>query len=328
MPDSSLKGKTVVITGASSGVGRATAISFAQSGAQLVLAARRKEALEDVANECREYGARTTYVVTDVTDIQQVQALAAAAIEFGTGVIDVWVNNAGVLNVGAFTDTPMAAHEQVIKTNLIGYLHGAYAALPFFKKQGYGILINNISVGAWTPTPYAIGYAASKFGLRGFSQSLRGELIDFPHIHVCDVFPGFLDTPGIQHAGNYTGVVLKPAPPVYDPMSVGKTIVSMAICPRNEEMVGSAAFLLRAAHFLAPSLTARIAARVMKTYFKKAKPIAETSGNIFEPVEYGSSIYGGWRPPASPQKKALLRTLMVTGLAVGLLLLRRKDFRF
>lgn len=324
MAGSALKGKTVVITGASSGVGRATAVSFARMGAQLVLAARRKEALEDVARECREWGTRTTCVITDVTDIQQVQALANAAIEFGTGTIDVWVNNAGVLNVGSFTDTPMAAHEQVIKTNLIGYLHGAYAAIPYFKQQGYGTLINNISVGAWTPTPYAIGYAASKFGLRGFSQSLRGELTAFPHIHICDVFPGFLDTPGIQHAGNYTGVELKPAPPVYDPMCVAKTITSLAIYPRNEEMVGSAAFLLRIAHFLAPSLTARIAAGVMRTYFKNAKPIAVTSGNIFEPVEYGTSVHGGWRPPASPEKKALLRTLMVTGLAVGLLLLRRR----
>ena len=83
----------------------------------------------------------------------------------------------------------------------MGYMHGAHAVLPYFKDQGYGVLINNISVGGYTPAPYAAGYTASKFGLRGFSQSLKGELYNWPHIHVCDLFPAFLDTPGIQHAG-------------------------------------------------------------------------------------------------------------------------------
>jgi short-subunit dehydrogenase len=323
MEQKEISGKVVVITGASSGVGRATAVAFARKGAQVVLGARREEALAEVVRECEELGAKARYVVTDVTDIQQVQALAAAAIDFA-GRIDVWVNNAGVLNVGSFTDTPAAAHDRVVEVNLMGYLHGAYAALPYFKSQEYGVLINNISVGAWTPTPYAVGYAASKFGLRGFSQSLRGELRSFPHIYVCDLFPGFLDTPGVQHAGNYTGVALQPAPPVYDPQRVARAIVTLAARPRNEEMVGSSALFLRVAHFLFPSLTARIAAGVMESYFKHADPIESTGGNLFHPVEYGTSIHGGWRLPSSPRKKALLRSLLAVGLATGFLLLARK----
>ena len=318
------QGKVVVITGASSGVGRATAQTFARHGATLILAARREQALAEAVKECEELGGKAMYVPTDVTNIQDMQALASAAHTFG-GRIDVWVNNAGVLNVGPFTDTPAAVHDRVIEINLLGYIHGAYAVIPYFKKQQYGILINNISVGAWTPTPYAVGYTASKFGLRGFSQSLRGELSGYPDIHVCDVFPGFLDTPGVQHAGNYTGVALKPAPPVYDPLRVARAIISLVVVPRNEVMVGSAALFLRIAHFLFPNFTSAIAAGVMKTYFRKAPPIPVTSGNLFEPVEYGTSIYGGWRPPESPQRKALKKGLLAAGILIGLaLIVKRK----
>ncbi len=116
--------------------------------------------------------------------------LAATAKAWG-GNIDVWVNNAGLLAAGAFDETPIAVHKKIIETNLTGYINGAHAALSYFKKQGFGILINNISVGGWFPTPYAAAYSASKFGLYGFSQALKGELYRWPHIHICDVFPAF-----------------------------------------------------------------------------------------------------------------------------------------
>lgn len=312
--------KVVVITGASSGVGLAAALAFAQSGATLILAARREAALEAVAEECRQLGATALVVPTDVTNAGAVQELATAAVKFG-GRIDVWVNNAGVLAAGDFLETPVAVHDQVIKTNLMGYVHGAYAVLPYFVQQQYGVLINNISVGGWIPTPYGVGYAASKFGLRGFSEALRGELSKWPRIHVCDLFPAFLDTPGIQHAGNYSGRALKPAPPIYDPQKVARAMVSLAQRPRRAVTVGSAATLLRIAHFISPVLTRTITARAMEAYFKQAAPIAETSGNLFGPVEYGASIHGGWSTPVSARTKNTA-ALLVGGLAVGLLFLR------
>ncbi len=207
-----VKEKLVVITGASSGAGRAIAIEFAKQGAKLVLAARRQQALEEVAAECHELGATTHVVQTDTGDALSIQDLAKAAIEFG-GRIDIWINNAGVLAAGALEDIPAEVNEAVIRTNLLGYIHGAHSVLPYFKQQGYGILVNNISVGGWFVTPYMAAYSASKFGLRGFFESLKGELIQYPDIHICDLYPGFLDTPGMQHAANYTGKSLKPAPP-------------------------------------------------------------------------------------------------------------------
>ena len=311
-----LKGKTVVITGASSGVGYAAALAFARQGARLVLAARREQALNDVVKQCEEAGALALAVKTDVTVSGDVNCLAAKAFEFG-GSIDVWVNNAGVLAGGGFSETPIEIHEQVIRTNLMGYVFGAHAALPYFKKQRSGVLINNISVGGWFPTPYMVSYSASKFGLRGFSESLQAELSKWPGIHVCNLFPAFLDTPGIQHAGNYTGAALKPAPPVYDPQRVARAMVSVARFPRKSVTVGSASTFLRLAHFFLPVLSGAITAKVMEAYFRNAESTAPTSGNILVPVDFGTSIHGGWSKAVEPGKKKMVAAMLIGGLLAG-----------
>lgn len=326
-----LQEKTVVITGASSGAGRATAIEFARYGAKILLAARNMEALDEVEAICREMGALALAVQTDVTDAAAMKKLADTAVEFG-GSLDVWVNNAGVLAAGEFTETPIEIHDQVIRINLMGYIHGAHAAIPYFKQQQYGVLINNISVGGWFPVPYGVGYSASKFGLRGYSEALRGELSSYPHIHICDLFPAFLDTPGMQHAANYSGKFLRPAPPVYDPQKVARAIVSVAQRPKNSVVVGSIAQLLRFAHFLLPAFTRSVTGKVISSYLKKAETAPETSGNLFSPADYGTSIHGGWNLTTDPaaHKKNLITSIAVTGIATGMVVfgimkLRKKN---
>lgn len=314
-----LTNKTVVITGASSGVGRAAAIEFARHGAKVILAARREEALDEVAQECNHLGALAVGVPTDVTDAEAMQRLAEAANEFGGG-IDIWINNAGVLAAGEFTEIPIDVHEQIIRINLMGYLHGAYAVLPYFKKQKRGILINNISVGGWFPVPYGVGYSASKYGLRGYSEALRGELTRYPKIHVCDLFPAFLDTPGIQHAANYTGKVLKPAPPVYDPQEVARAMVSVALHPKKQVTIGGMATFLRLANALLPGLTRTITTKVIETYLKSAEPVPHTTGNLFQPTEYGTGMHGAWSLRAEPQKKSIAGALIIAGLTTALVL--------
>ena len=310
------KKRTVVITGASSGAGRAIALEFARRGDRLVLASRNLAVLEEVADECRIFGAEVKYREIDVTDYHAVLNLAAAADEFGGG-IDVWVNNAGVLAVGAFDETPMEVSTQVLQTNLLGYMHGAHAVLPYFKKRHRGILINNISIGGFLAVPMGVAYSASKFGLRGFGQALKAELAAYPGIFICDVFPAFLDSPGIQHAANYTGKHLKPAPPVYDPVRLAQAIVGLADHPKKEKMVGSVSVLLRLSAGLFPTLTQYIAGTVIKGYLKKADAISTTNGNIFNPVAYGNAVHGGWGVAGKPKA----HRKYITGVAASLALI-------
>jgi short-subunit dehydrogenase len=319
------EGKVVVVTGASSGAGRAIATTLAKEGAQLVLAARRKETLDEVVAECEEAGGKAISIVADVKEMADVYLLAKHAVkEFGG--IDVWVNNAGVLAAGKLDEIPAEVNEDVIRTNLLGYIHGAQAVLPIFKQQGFGTLINNISVGGWYPTPYMAAYCASKFGLRGFFEALKGELKSYPDIHICDLYPGFLDTPGIQHAANYTGKYLRPAPPVYDPMDVARAVLQVMHHPKGKKIIGSSSFFLKMAYTLFPTLSRTITATFIDGYLRRAQETDNTSGNILQPVDYGTSIHGGWQAYFNKLAKRKA-PWMLAGLAVVLVLAtsRHKD---
>ncbi|ACP26779.1 putative short-chain dehydrogenase/reductase [Sinorhizobium fredii NGR234] len=288
-----LKDAVVVITGASSGVGQAAAEEFARRGSKLVLAARDAVALQRVARTCRDVGAAVLVVPTDVTDADAVKELAKKALSFGK--IDVWFSNVGVGAVGRFQETPIEAHEQVIRTNLIGHVNDAHAAIPVFLKQGRGTFINMISLGGFASTPFAAAYSASKFGLRGFSEALRGELADEPDIHICDVYPTFLDTPGVAHGANYTGRRLNVPPPVYDARRAARAIVRLAERPRSAVTVGAVADLARLAHFLAPNTTARLLARLTSSYLRRAPRAERSSGNLFKAPVNPGGIEGGLR---------------------------------
>ncbi|ARP86043.1 SDR family oxidoreductase [Bordetella genomosp. 9] len=295
---------TVVLTGASSGIGRATALAFAREGASLVLAARDRDALESVAQSCQRAGASALAVPTDVTEPDQMLALADSAIETFGG-IDVWINNVGTGAVGRFDEVPLKAHRRVIEANLLGHLYGSHVALRHFRQRGRGVLINMVSVGGWAATPYAASYAASKFALRGFSESLRAELSDMPGIAVCEVYPTFVDTPGLTHAANYSGRRLRPTLPMLDPRDVAAALVALARRPRPSTMLGSVAWPARLAHMVTPDLSARVARRLMDAGFRRAHPAAMTDGNLFAPST-GHRIDGGL-PPQGRRLETLLK---------------------
>lgn len=315
--------QVIVITGASSGAGRVIALELAKYGGPLVLAGRNTSVLDEVAAECQASGAETLVVPTDVTDANAMVRLAETANEWKSR-IDVWINNAGVIAAGDFDKIPMDVNARVVNTNLIGYMNGVHAVLPIFKRLQNGIIINNISIGGYLSVPYGAGYSASKFGLRGFSEALKGELASWKDIHVCDLYPGFLDTPGIQHAANYTGRVLKPAPPVYDPRQLATAIIDVIRNPRSSMYVGGASIILKAVHAIFPELTAKIAGAIMRRYFKKADGIASSNGNLFETVDYNMSNSGGFPTvKASTVKKEYLAIGILTGVAIGLYLFGR-----
>ncbi len=304
----------VVLTGASSGIGRATALAFAREGARLVLAARGREALDRVAAECAQLGAQALVVPTDVTEPDAMRALAQAAIE-RFGHIDAWINNAGVGAVGAFDATPLEAHQRVIDCNLMGQVNGAHAVLPHFRQRGRGTLINMISVGGWTVAPYAAAYTASKFGLRGFSEALRAELAGLPDIHVCEVYPTFVDTPGLSHGANYTGRRLEPPLLLLEPRQVAQRLVALSHSPRAVTSIGSAAAPARLAHAIAPRLSSRIAAQLADRALRHADPAPVSNGNLFEPSR-GHLVEGGYRTRAM---RALPLAALLGSVGLGLL---------
>jgi short-subunit dehydrogenase len=289
-----LRGASIVITGASSGIGRATALAFAHHGARLTLAARRGHVLQDVVNECERAGASAIAVPTDVTDPAAMAALAHTS-ESTFGSIDVWVNNAGTGVVGSYMDAPLELHRRTIEVNLLGAMYGTYAVLPLFLRQGHGILINNISLAAWAPSPFAAAYTASKFGLRGLTASLRQELGDHPDIHVCGIFPAIIDTPGFVHGANMSGRQIDPGPLLYAAEDVADAIVSLAHSPRDEVAVGWPARAAQIAYTVARRPTEQLMGAFMRRALQHAEPAPRSEGALMRPVPHGTSTDGGWR---------------------------------
>jgi NAD(P)-dependent dehydrogenase (short-subunit alcohol dehydrogenase family) len=285
----------IVITGASSGIGRATALEFAKEGATLLLAARREEALRDLAEECAGLGGQAVAVPTDVTDEEAVQALARQAIE-RYGRLDVWVNNAAVGLYARFGEEPPEVYRQVIETNLFGYVYGARAALPYFREQGSGILINVDSVVGVAPQPYASAYVLSKHAVRGLADSLRMELHldDASDIHICTVMPAAIDTPFFQHAANYTGRMLKALNPVNPPERVASAIAGLVKKPQREIIVGrGGTMLVNQAKFMPGFYERTVAHQIDQDHFHD-KPASPTAGNLFEPMPQHTTASGGW----------------------------------
>jgi NAD(P)-dependent dehydrogenase (short-subunit alcohol dehydrogenase family) len=287
----SLSGSVVVITGASSGIGRAAAHGFAQEGAQLVLAARARSPLDDVAQEC---GGDPLVVPTDVRDEAAVQGLAARAVErFGR--IDVWVNGAGVMAYGRFEDIPADVFRQVIETNLFGQVHGARAALAEFRRRGEGVLINLSSVWGRVTTPQVSPYVTSKFAVRAFSECLRHEVRDTPGISVTAILPAAVDTPIFRWAGNFSGRPVRPVPPVLDPREVADGILRCAREPKREVTYGHVAAVLELVHSLAPGFYGRFAADAFTAGNFGDGETERTAGNVLEPRPGPYRMQDGWR---------------------------------
>ncbi|SEK98557.1 Short-chain dehydrogenase [Sphingomonas palmae] len=295
----------IVITGASSGIGAATALAFAKKGAHLVLAARGQAGLEDIAAKVRAAGGTAEVRSVDVTDAAAVAAFAAEAKAI-LGEIDLWFSNVGVGVVGKYQDVPMADHKQVIDANLLGHMNDAHAVWPIFLAQDRGTWVNMISVGGFFATPYAAAYAASKFGLRGFSQALRAEVSKHPHIHVCDVYPTFVDTPGIDHTGNYTGATLSLPPGALAPETVAKAVVKLAKRPRNTTVIGAPACAMKLGQFAAPNLGAAIMNGFMDVWSDRAESGEDDAGALHEPPAAASGVDGGRRHPERRRKAGIV----------------------
>lgn len=312
----------IVITGASSGIGRATALRCADKGAQLVLAARGAKALNAVARECRKRGATALAVVTDMADPAMVDNLAARTVtEFGR--LDVWVNNAAVGAFGRLTEVPHEDFQRVLDVNISGYVNGARAALVRMTAQGAGVLVNVASVVGETPLPYLAAYSMSKAAVRSLSTSLRSELAldGMSAVHVCTVLPATIDTPFYQHAANYTGRRARAMPPVYTAGQVAKAVVKVIEHPRRELVVGRpAARLLVLQHKLTPgAVEGLIARQVDRKQLPRRKSAPATSGNLHRPSESirKGTVAGGWHGRARTARRRIVAVAAVAAAVVA-----------
>lgn len=323
----SLDRSTVVITGASSGIGAATAYALARRGADVVLAARSVAALEEVARRCRELGGRTLVVPTDVTDPAAVDRLAArAAAEFGG--IDAWVNNAAVGTVGLFDAIPVAEFRRVVEVNLLGVVHGTRAALPHLTAAGGGVLVNNASVLAAVAMPYQSAYNAAKHGVRGFADTVRQELriTGRRNVSICTVLPASIDTPFFRHAANHTGRQVQPPPPVYPPEVVAETIVRLVRRPRREAYAGGAARLLGLQWRLAPAVVERLLGWYAHRTQLGPAPGRDSSGNLFR-ADATAEREGGWQGRRRRRVRTGTALGLVAGAAVGTAAARARRVR-
>lgn len=298
-----LKGSVVVLTGASSGIGRATAFAFARRGANLVLAARDAEALADVAQECeRDYGVTAVAAPTDVRDEASVDALAGIAVErFGR--IDVWVNDAAVYMMGTLEACPTPAVRELFETNVMGVLHGIRAALVCMRMQGSGTIINVGSVAGKVSYAEAGVYCASKHAVHAINETLRQELVG-TNIKACLVMPATVDTPLFQHSANYTGREIVAMRPIYRAKLVAEAIVKCAERPRREVFVGSASRMMTFMDRVLPWLYERIQPILVRRDHLGRYGVAATAGNLDRPTQ-PHAIDGGWRARRSPTEKAL-----------------------
>ncbi|HVM30897.1 MAG TPA: SDR family oxidoreductase [Candidatus Limnocylindrales bacterium] len=318
---------TVVITGASSGIGRATALELASYGSSVVLAGRRSGALEALAQDCERRGGRAIAVPTDTADEEAVDFLARRAEEEFGG-FDVWVNNASVYAVGRADEVPSEAIRRLIDVNLLGYVWGSRAALRHFRQRGRGVLIQNASVLGKGGAPYLSYYAATKHAVIGYAQSLRMELLGEKDIHVCTVMPATMDTPIFQQAANFSGRALKALNPVYEAGDAARAIVACARKPEAEVFAGNAAkavAALRQASTTAYEQT--FAMQVEADHFGDAEA-PRTMGNLLEPMREYAAISGGWtvgRGQVSDQRvtRVALVGAMLLALGAGGLAWRR-----
>ncbi|MBQ0151988.1 MAG: SDR family NAD(P)-dependent oxidoreductase [Chryseobacterium sp.] len=311
--------KTAVITGASSGVGLATAEAFAKAGYNIVIAARGNEGLERAAARCIALGADVLSIPTDMSKADEVQALVNKSIvKFGE--IDVWVNNAGVMASGKFEEIPMDICEQVIETNLMGYMHGAYYILPIFKNQNRGIIINNVSIAGFMPAPYSAIYTATKHGIRGMMNGIQGEISNFPHIHICNIYPQVQRSTGNSHSAKYSGLDFKVPPFAADPKDTAALILKLAKSPKKDNFPDATSFLLNSVYTVLPRLITNATSMSMRVMMK-LKNGEPTEGNVLKPSQDPHQIYGETSLPVpSKSTKNIVSAALVVG--VGLLVLK------
>lgn len=264
--------QVVVILGASSGIGRETARRFAARGARVVVASRSEPGLASLVEEIEAAGGQATYATCDITNAAQVNAVAETAIaRFGR--IDTWVNVAAVGVYARFEDIPLDEFRRVIDINLMGYVHGARAALPHLRREGRGALIFVSSVESTFAMPLQSAYATSKHAIQGLAETIRRELqAEGVPISVTSVKPGVINTPFYDNARSHLGYTPTAPPPAYHPAVVADTILHAAEHPVRDIFPGGMGRFAALVQLLAPGVADAFLARFGVPLQRTGKP--------------------------------------------------------
>jgi NAD(P)-dependent dehydrogenase (short-subunit alcohol dehydrogenase family) len=324
--------QVVVLMGASSGIGRETALRFAERGAKVVVAARSEEGLNSLVEEIWGKGGQATAVPAEVTEFEQVKAVADRTVE-EYGRLDTWVHLAAVLLVASFEETSPEEFARVIDVNLMGQVYGAMAALPHIKREGGGALIHVSSMGAKRSIPLQSAYCASKHGIDGFLESLRVELQrEKLPISVTQVMPATINTPFFDKARTKLGVKPVAPPPIYQPNIVSEAILHAAEHPARDLVVGGAAKALILSQTLSPRLLdVLLKVRGFEVHYTREPKPEDAPDNLFEPIKGHNVAEGSFRERAHSRSlynwlelhPTVKRVAVVGGTLGALTVLRR-----
>ena len=278
--------QVIVITGASSGIGLATAVAAAQQGAKLVLSSRSGQTMEDLVQRMTAEGVEAISVTADVGDRRQVEQIAEAAIQrFGR--IDTWINDAGVSIYGRLDEVSEEDSRRLFDTNFWGVVNGSLVALPYLKREG-GVLINVGSEVSEAVVPLQGMYSASKHAVKGFNDALRIEIeeIDKSPVAIVLVQPTAVDTPFPQHAKNYMDQEPKLPTPMIEPEKVAQAILDAAVKPERFVKVGAMSKLNTAVAKVAPGLGDKLSAKQADRQQYDEAP-RDPEGTLYKPGEEG-----------------------------------------
>ena len=289
-----LAGRTVLVTGASSGIGRATAILLARRGADVVLVARSLAPLEQVQAQCVDLGARALVAVADVGDAEAV-AGAFRSAERVFGRVDAVVHAAAVLAYGRFEDVPVEVFDAALRTTLGGTANVARSALSAFSlsPDGGSLVVVGSLLGKIS-TPWMSSYVTAKWGVHGLVRTLQVEARSTPGIHVSLVSPGGVDTPVYLQAGTYLERHGRPPPPVDSPEKVARAIVRALTHPRREVSVGAANHVAVLGFRVFPAIFDRLVTPLMRAGGISRSATANSPGNVLDPQPAGDALHGRW----------------------------------
>ena len=300
-----IENQVVVVMGASSGIGRQTALRLAKRGAKVVVSARSEAGLRSLEDDIRELGGEASAVVADVSEFDQVEAVAQSAVE-KYGRLDTWVHLAAAGLFARFDQTEPEEFKRVVDVDLMGQVYGAMAALPHIKREGSGALVHISSVVGKRSAPLQSAYSASKHGVEGFLESLRVELLrdGWGTIGVTNVIPAAINTPFFTKARTKLGVKPKGFPPIYQPGVVADAILYCAEKAPREIVAGGAGKGMLLTQRLSPRLMDAIMVRggFGSQMTDEPKSTADPDG-LFAPMKGQDRAEGDFSEQALPRSR-------------------------